>query len=256
MSFIADPPTSKSIAEPEASLRTHSEGEVPAPVPDEALQGRLARKAASARVARAKHKSAVSSLEEQVRELTAKASALEAARLSDAQISSQQLHDELRAALPPHQWHTLSGWLRTAAESAAAESTESEAVESASTSLFAFASNAASTPVQPRFTFCTRATPDVAVAAAAAAATLKPPPSETSPTTVMAEPDDLLACALQGMVGLANCTPRGPRPALADLPPAMELLLPPPAKKSRTDHMPETELQRGRAWLTSLVGHE
>jgi len=220
----------------------------------EALQARLARKAASARLARAKHKSSVQGLEEQVKALSERAAALEAKRLLDAKRASQALHDELRDALPPDQWQTLSGWLRAAAESTA-EPTEMRAEQIASSSLISFLTGGASTPVQvahasryacasdsSSFSFfapscvsdAAASTPALNVAVSTAPPPKAPSTSQTSPTNIMAEPDDLLACALQGMVGLANCTPRGPQPAHADLPPAMEQL-PPPAKRSRSE---------------------
>ena len=80
------------------------------------LQQRLARKAASARIARARHKDHVTGLEDEVRELQQRAAVLETNRLAAAQAASQQLHDEMRAALPAERWETVSGWLRAAAE--------------------------------------------------------------------------------------------------------------------------------------------
>jgi len=77
---------------------------------------RLARKAASAREARARHKTAVANLEEEVRWLTGRVAELEAARLEAAQASSQALIGELKGCLPPDRWETLSGWLYAAAK--------------------------------------------------------------------------------------------------------------------------------------------
>ena len=73
-------------------------------------QERLARKAASARQARLRHKGAVQELEEQVQQLSQRASLLEAQALANAEAASRQLRDDLRAALPPDQWIQLSSW--------------------------------------------------------------------------------------------------------------------------------------------------
>ena len=83
---------------------------------DELASAKLARKAASARLARARHKNAVNGLEDQVRELQERAASLEAARVAAVAQAAQELHAELRAALPADRWETLSGWLNAARE--------------------------------------------------------------------------------------------------------------------------------------------
>ena len=83
--------------------------------PSDAAAQRLARKAASARQARARHKNAVSDMEDEVRSLSQRLAALEEQRLAAANAASAQLREELRAALPPERFQTLCGWLAAAA---------------------------------------------------------------------------------------------------------------------------------------------
>ena len=75
--------------------------------PTDAAAQRLARKAASARQARARHKNAVSDMEDEVRSLSQRLAALEEQRLAAANAASAQLREELRAALPPERFQTL-----------------------------------------------------------------------------------------------------------------------------------------------------
>ena len=77
-------------------------------------QTRLARKAASARLARARHKSQVSALEDNVSFLRQRVADMEAQQLAEKQAWSQQLRTDLQDALTPAQWQVLSGWLEAA----------------------------------------------------------------------------------------------------------------------------------------------
>jgi hypothetical protein len=76
-------------------------------------EARLARKAASARQARLRHKDHVQGLEDEIRQLHLHCAELEAKRLAAAQAASQRLRADLHDALPPEQWQTLCGWLGT-----------------------------------------------------------------------------------------------------------------------------------------------
>lgn len=246
------------------------------------LQARLARKALAAKDARARHKSHVQCLQEEVNALAAKAAQLENERLAATQAATQQLRDEIKSALPSDRWETLNSWLRDAtvqaskpvlpqpetilcalsrppgrpegtsllqggaggpqrrvpsrvgnvvatadAASAPARSWgRSAAASAAALSSMRTPTNASGGPNPKQFLEVDAGSS--ASAMGGGASILLRGPSEASPTSVMAD-DDLLACALQGIVGLAHCTPRlQPSPA-PPMPPTMSL--PPPASR-------------------------
>ena len=74
-------------------------------------EDRLARKAASARLARARHKNSVQSRQEEVATLHSRIAVLEAEHLERVEAASSQLRSDLRAALPDDRWKTLCSWL-------------------------------------------------------------------------------------------------------------------------------------------------
>lgn len=110
------------------------------------LQSRLARKAASARLARARHKSQVANLEETVANLTHRVAELEAEQLAAKQAWAQQLRAELQNALPVEHWTELTEWLQAAAPSAEPPERELIDMEEDATLLFRLSNHAS-----PRF---------------------------------------------------------------------------------------------------------
>ena len=103
----AAPPALSGDAREEADAAdAEEEGEEEAK--DESKALRLARKAESARQARLRHKGLVQRLQQDVQSLKDRGAGLERAQAA----WSQQLSDDLRAALPPERWAIVQGWLR------------------------------------------------------------------------------------------------------------------------------------------------
>ena len=232
--------------------------------PSDAAAQRLARKAASARQARARHKNAVSDMEDEVRGLSQRLAALEEQRLAAANAASAQLREELRAALPPERFQTLCGWLAAAAAAEQQKKVE-EAPELLLCALKSGAESALSSLRGPNGSDAGAPSRLGPIRNGAASSSSMPPPpprtgttlragwaengggkstalptttpSGISPNTVM-EGDDLLGCAM-GILGLAS-TPAGvcgptPTPAVMQPPPMTQL---PPVQVPEAAAMP------------------